>query len=122
VTWTLAAQVGISSTVLILSALPLPLNAMFVVFLLWQTSLFFMAGTTIGNLNAIAMEPMGHIAGMAASVIGAIATIVAAALASIIALLFDGTLTLLAGAVIVMSAAGFGLMRIMRRAELALPA
>ena len=27
-----------------------------------------LAGTTLGNLNAIAMEPMGHIAGMAASV------------------------------------------------------
>ena len=52
-----------------------------------------MAGVTMGNLNAIAMEPMGHIAGMAASVIGSIATVLAAAIAAPIGLLFDGSIT-----------------------------
>jgi DHA1 family bicyclomycin/chloramphenicol resistance-like MFS transporter len=53
--------------------------------------LFSMAGLTVGNLNAIAMEPMGHIAGMAASVIGSISTVIGASIASPMSLLFDGT-------------------------------
>ena len=39
------------------------------------------AGLTLGNLNALAMEPVGHIAGIAASVIGALSTVLAACLA-----------------------------------------
>ncbi len=54
----------------------------FVFFLIWQTCMFFQAGLTLGNLNAVAMEPMGHIAGMAASVTGAIATVGAAVISA----------------------------------------
>jgi DHA1 family bicyclomycin/chloramphenicol resistance-like MFS transporter len=63
----------------------------FPLFLIWQFGLFSMAGLTVGNLNAIAMEPMGHIAGMAASVIGSISTVIGASIASPMSLLFDGT-------------------------------
>ena len=54
-------------------------------------SVFAMAGLTIGNLNALAMEPVGHIAGMAASVTGAIATVGAVLLAAPLGLAFNGT-------------------------------
>ena len=47
----------------------------FYFFLVWQAFIFLQAGLTFGNLTALAMEPMGHIAGMAASVVGAIATV-----------------------------------------------
>jgi DHA1 family bicyclomycin/chloramphenicol resistance-like MFS transporter len=50
-----------------------------------------MAGLTIGNLNALAMEPVGHIAGMAASVTGAISTVGAVLLAAPLGVAFDGT-------------------------------
>ncbi|MCH2165088.1 MAG: multidrug effflux MFS transporter [Marinovum sp.] len=63
----------------------------FAAFLLWQTVIFFQAGMTIGNLNALALEPVGHIAGLAASVVAAVATIVAAGLAIPLSLVFDGT-------------------------------
>jgi DHA1 family bicyclomycin/chloramphenicol resistance-like MFS transporter len=63
----------------------------FYLFVIWQFFLFSLAGLTVGNLNAIAMEPMGHIAGMAASVTGSISTLIGALIASIIALLFDAT-------------------------------
>ena len=43
-------------------------NAAFWVFFAWSCSVFALAGFTIGNLNALALEPLGHIAGMAASV------------------------------------------------------
>ena len=83
--------------------------------------MFFIAGTTLGNLNAIAMEPMGHIAGMAASVIGAISTVLAAGIASAVGQLFDGTVVPLAAALSIMSGIGFLLMRRMEQIEDRLP-
>ena len=89
--------------------LPEPLRFPF--FLLWQVGSFALAGLTIGNLNAIAMQPMGHIAGMASSVISAVSTVLGVALAVPIGLAFDGTpLPLLAG-VGLLTAAGLVLAR-----------
>jgi DHA1 family bicyclomycin/chloramphenicol resistance-like MFS transporter len=48
-------------------------------------------GLTMGNLNALAMEPVGHIAGLAASVSSSIATVAAVLLAIPLGLAFDGT-------------------------------
>lgn len=66
-------------------------DTMFYVFVLWMTSVFFQTGLTLGNLNAITMEPMGHIAGLAASVSGAVATVIAAALAIPVGLSFTNS-------------------------------
>lgn len=66
-------------------------DAMFVIYLVWQCTVLFQSGLTVGNLNAIAMEPMAHIAGTAASVIGAIATVCGALIAAPIALAFNAT-------------------------------
>ena len=63
----------------------------FVIFVFWIFSLFFQAGLTLGNLTALSMEPLGHIAGTAASVISAIATLGSAALATIAGHFFNGT-------------------------------
>lgn len=60
-------------------------------YLLWVQGNFYQAGLTIGNLNALAMEEMGHIAGLAASVIAAFATIGAVIIAAPVGLAFDGT-------------------------------
>jgi len=117
VTWSLGIQIILTGIVLILTRANLSMDANFAIFIVWQCCVFFMAGTTLGNLNAIAMEPMGHIAGMAASVIGSISTVLAAAIASPVGLLFDGTLWPLAWGIFVMSAIGFGLMLYMGRIE-----
>ena len=63
----------------------------FWIFLGWQFMLIWLSGLSVGNLNAIALEPMGHIAGLTASITGAISTIAAAISASIVGLIFDGT-------------------------------
>jgi len=60
---------------------------------------------------------MGHIAGMAASVIGAIATVGGAALAIPVGLMFDGTATPLALGICVEAALALMLMLHMRRSE-----
>ena len=61
-------------------------------FLLYAAMLFFNFGLVFGNLNAIAMEPMGHIAGMAAAIIGAVSGIVSMAIGGIIGQLYNNTL------------------------------
>ena len=59
---------------------------------------FFCNGLLFGNYNAIAMEPMGRIAGMAASISGAISSLVAILTGGFIGQLYDGTvIPLIAG-------------------------
>ncbi len=88
----LGAQAGISWGMVVLFAVGvLGTPAGFAAYLAWTASLFFSIGLTMGNLNALAMEPMGHVAGLAASVIGAVSTVGAVAIAAPVGLAFDGT-------------------------------
>ena len=60
-------------------------------------ALFFF-GLIMPNFNALAMEPMGRIAGTASSFVGAITTALAAAIGAYVGLHYAGTVTpLLAG-------------------------
>ncbi len=72
--------------------------------MLWCIGLFAMMGLTMGNLNALAMEPVGHIAGLAASVISSLATVGSVILAIPIGLAFNGTSTPLLIGVTVLTA------------------
>ena len=87
----LGAQIILSVLAIALWMIGLPPEAQFAVFVIWQTSVFFQAGLTLGNLNALALAPMGAIAGTAASVVGALATIGSVSLAIPIGQLFQGT-------------------------------
>ena len=53
--------------------------------------LFFFTGILFGNFNALAMEPMGHIAGTAAAVVGSLATIISSTLGYALGQSYDGT-------------------------------
>jgi DHA1 family bicyclomycin/chloramphenicol resistance-like MFS transporter len=117
VTVTLAGQSLLSLVLLVFDLTSLNDPYGFYVFAFWQTCLFFQAGLTIGNLNALAMEPMGHIAGLAASVIGAFATVFAALIASPVGLMFAGGTSLLVVAILVLAGTGFALMLWMGRQE-----
>ena len=78
------------------------------VFVIWSTIAFFLKGLYFGNLNALAMEPMGKIAGMASAIIGASATMVGILIAVFIGLAFNGTATpVLLGYIICSTAALF---------------
>lgn len=117
VTAMLVAQVVISGVMLALSYVALPDGLAFAAFLFWQTALFFQAGLTLGNLNAMGMEPLGHIAGMAASVIGGLATVLSMLLAAPIGLAFDGTTKPMAAGIFALAALALGLMLWLRRIE-----
>jgi DHA1 family bicyclomycin/chloramphenicol resistance-like MFS transporter len=61
-------------------------------FLIYAAILFFVFGLMFGNLNSLAMEPMGEIAGLAASVIGFVSTIISMTIGGSIGQLYDNTL------------------------------
>lgn len=87
-----------------LKLMPEPLA--FPIHVLWSIALFAMMGLTMGNLNALAMEPLGHVAGLAASLISSIATVVSVLLAIPVGLAFDGTsLPLLSGTAVFIAVA-----------------
>ncbi|ASP22003.1 bicyclomycin resistance protein [Antarctobacter heliothermus] len=113
----LTVQVVVSAVMFLAILAGLAGDGLFAMFFFWQFVAFFQVGLTIGNLNAIAMEPMGHIAGMAASIIGFIATVAAVILAVPVGLLFDGTAIPLTLGVLVFAIAGLAMMAGMRRAE-----
>ena len=86
----LGFMIGIGSSLFLILVnifylIPFPL------YFVWQLSVFFMIGLIIGNLNAMAMQPMGHIAGLAASIIGSASTIFGVVIAIPIGLSFKNT-------------------------------
>lgn len=110
--WAYQMQTIVSAVMLVLllsGALPPALE--FPAFFFWATSVFFMAGVTFGNLNALALQRMGHIAGMAASVVAAISTLAAVLIAAPVGLLYDGTALPVVVATLTCSAAAVLLMR-----------
>lgn len=60
-------------------------------FMLWLIASFFCIGILFANLNALAMEPLGHVAGIGAAFVGALSTFISLPLAALIANQFDGT-------------------------------
>ncbi len=79
------------------------------IFIAWSVTLFFMNGLTFGNVTALAMEPLGHIAGTASAVIGAFSSILAVAIAVPVGLAFDGSPKPLMLGVAICSAVAFAL-------------
>lgn len=53
---------------------------------------FFCLGILFGNINAIAMEPLGHIAGVGAAVIGSLTNFISVPLAITIGRFYNGTI------------------------------
>ncbi len=116
ITATLGVQVIVSGGMAVMTAAGLwPDMLAFPAYLIWTIGVFFMAGLTMGNLNALALEPVGHIAGMAASVVGAISTVAAVAIAVPLGLAFDGTPVPLATGIAVLAALSFWLMQTIPR-------
>jgi DHA1 family bicyclomycin/chloramphenicol resistance-like MFS transporter len=58
---------------------------------------FFCNGMLFGNFNAMALEPLGHIAGVASAVVGSLTTFISLALGTLIGQSFDGTVLPLVG-------------------------
>jgi DHA1 family bicyclomycin/chloramphenicol resistance-like MFS transporter len=92
-------------------------TAGFAVFIIWNVGIFFQAGITLGNMNAIAMESMGHRAGLTAAVMGALSTVLAVLISIPIGQAFDGHPTPIALAILACAIGALALMQLLPEAE-----
>ena len=76
---------------------------------------FFCMGILFGNFNALAMGPMGHIAGVAASVVGSLTTFISLLLGTAVGQAYDGTVLPLVGGFAALGIASFAVMRWIER-------
>ncbi|MDJ0630358.1 MAG: multidrug effflux MFS transporter [Rhodobacter sp.] len=114
---TFATQLALSALMALITAGGADGPLFFALYVGWTTTIFFMAGLTIGNLNALGMEPLGHLAGLAASIIGSVATVAAVLIAVPIGLAFDGTPLPLALGSAICCALGIRLMHVLGPGE-----
>lgn len=63
----------------------------FLLFMAYMMATFFLIGLLFGNFNALAMAPLGHIAGVGAAVIGAFTTFVSSGCGALIGQAYQGT-------------------------------
>ncbi len=77
----------------------------------WGCVAFFCIGILFANFNAMAMEPLGHIAGVGAAVIGSVMMFISLIFGTSIGQSYDGTVLPLVGGFAALSAAALGVMR-----------
>ncbi len=85
-------------TMIAMSALFLLISSLQPTIAIWQFMLFaiitfFCFGMLYGNLNALAMEPMGHIAGVASAVIGFLSSGISAVIGTVIGQSYNNSLS-----------------------------
>lgn len=64
---------------------------------------FFCIGILFGNMNALAMEPLGHIAGIGAAVIGSLSTLISMVLGTMIGRSYNGTILPLVASITILT-------------------
>ena len=74
-------------------------------------AVFLCIGLLFGNLIALAMEPLGHIAGVGSAVVSSLSTFISIPLGAAVALGFDGTIYPLTAAFAVFGAAAWAAIR-----------
>jgi DHA1 family bicyclomycin/chloramphenicol resistance-like MFS transporter len=90
--------VAVGSLLFLIPTLMMDGKPPFWAFLMWLAPVFFCMGLNFGNMNALAMEPLGHMAGLGAALIGSASTILSLPVGWFIGNQFDGGITpLIAG-------------------------
>lgn len=77
-------------------------NETLLAFMLLQGGSVFVFGFLASNLNTLAMEPLGHVAGTASSMIGFFSTVAGALIGLLVGHLFNGSVSPLVGAYVVL--------------------
>ena len=83
----------------------------FWLFMAYLLVVFLCCGVLFGNLNALAMEPLGHLAGVGAAVVASLSTFIAVFFGALVGQSFDGTMYVQIGAFAVFGVAAFAAMR-----------
>ncbi|HSJ52478.1 MAG TPA: MFS transporter, partial [Anaerolineae bacterium] len=82
--------------------------AFFVAYLMMT---FLCVGILFGNQNALAMEPLGHLAGIGAAVVGSLSTLISMPLGTIIGQSYDGSVVPLVAGVALLSVLALAVVR-----------
>ncbi|OYV32607.1 MAG: MFS transporter [Rhodospirillales bacterium 20-64-7] len=90
-------------------------------FAILQSAMMFCFGLMVGNFGAMAMEPLGHIAGSAASIQGCFSTLASALVGFFIGQNFNGTVVPLTLGFAVCSLAALGVVFVAERGRLFQP-
>lgn len=88
-----ALLVVLSTSLIYLSYSQLNPNAGLTSFMLYMLSTFFCFGILFGNFNSLAVHPLGHIAGVATSVISTVQTFISVFVGTYVGQHYDGTVT-----------------------------
>lgn len=80
---------SVAFTIYIWGWQPTPL---FTIFMAYMMVSFFCFGLLLANLQSLAMEPLGHIAGVAAGVVSSVTTFMSLILGTLIGQAYDGTI------------------------------
>lgn len=67
-------------------------NPPFFIFIIYMNIIFLGIGIIFGNISALAMKPLGHIAGVANSVISSLQTLISVILGGLVGFCYDGTI------------------------------
>jgi DHA1 family bicyclomycin/chloramphenicol resistance-like MFS transporter len=113
----LAGFVGVSALLTLLALLDGG-SVPFWLFYVLITGAFCFFGFVGTNFNALAMDPLGHVAGTASSVLGFLQTFVGGVLGALVGYAYDGTLLPLALGFLCLSAASFVILAVTERKRL----
>ena len=80
-------------------------------FMAWLLGTFFCIGMFFGNFNTLAMEPLGHMAGLGAVLTGSVSTLISLPLGWLIGHLYDSSVLPLVGGFALMGSMSLMLMR-----------
>jgi DHA1 family bicyclomycin/chloramphenicol resistance-like MFS transporter len=91
VKWSLLLIIGLSLIALVIAFLTAGEPQLWI-FMTYLMLTFFCVGILFGNQNSLAMEPLGHMAGIGAAVVGALSTLISMPLGTFIGQSYNGTI------------------------------
>ncbi len=106
---------GIILSSAVFLALHLVVDIQLWLFVIYASVLFFCFGLVFGNINAMAMEPMGHVAGIAAAIIGSVSSLMSMSIGTVIGLLYNGTVVPVTAGFLLFSCISMALLRFARQ-------
>jgi DHA1 family bicyclomycin/chloramphenicol resistance-like MFS transporter len=100
--WAVLALVALSTTFSLIAFI-LAGHPALLLLMVYLMAAFFCVGILFGNLNSLAMEPLGHIAGVGAAVVGSLSTLLAVPLGTLVGQGYNGTVLPLVGGFAILS-------------------
>jgi DHA1 family bicyclomycin/chloramphenicol resistance-like MFS transporter len=102
VRWSLYLIIGLGTAGILMAVLTAGKPPLWLM-MAYIMSTFFCIGVLFGNQNSLAMEPLGHLAGIGAAVVGSLSTLISMPLGTIIGQRYNGTVTPLIAGILILS-------------------